>query len=338
MTDVTCVPLREVAGRVQLLVAAGIGGQQPAPHVETVPPADVLAVAQATIERYLQADASAWVALLDGWPRALLGAMLTTVTENDPGFTYLPPRYALSPVSAWHIAAAEDLCLLPALFEHVRRDARAHGIERVSVQVRAGDWTAGALWRSLGLRPDLVMAARHRPLPLPLPLPLAPPVSIRVARPGDEEALVRLAHEEQDFHAHHTASGTLADQPDAPTRREVDHWLAAHAGGAMPTLVAERDGRIVGCCSLSISELPEGAAGRRYYPARHGYIGLTSVTAPARGRGIGRALVRAALEEFAHRGIGPVMLHYVDDNPLSRVFWQRMGFAPFVETLTYRGP
>lgn len=36
---------------------------------------------------------------------------------------------------------------------------------------------------------------------------------------------------------------------------------------------------------------------------------------------------------FADRGPGDALLHYVDDNELSRPFWSRRSFAPLVVTL-----
>lgn len=323
--------LDDVADRAELLVAAGIGGQQPSPYTGPAPSFDAAAAGRAVIKRYRQEDASAWVALVDGQPQAFLGATLRIVTEEDSEFTYLPPRFALSPVSASAVAGAEHVALLPGLFERVSRDALDRGIDRVSIQVRCGDWALGSLWRSLGFHSDLVLAARHGSAPLALRAGSL--ATIRPAHAGDEDALIALAHEEQNYHARHTSTGTVADQPDGPTRREVAHWLAA-VDGRPPTFVAELEGQVRACCALDLVELPKESPGRRYYPARYGYIGLTSVTADVRGQGIGSALVGAALGEFARREIDPVLLHYVDDNNLSRPFWQHAGFAPFIETLT----
>lgn len=42
---------------------------------------------------------------------------------------------------------------------------------------------------------------------------------------------------------------------------------------------------------------------------------------------------QSPLPWFADRGLDDVLLHYVDDNVLSRLFWSRRGFAPLVVTL-----
>lgn len=78
---------------------------------------------------------------------------------------------------------------------------------------------------------------------------------------------------------------------------------------------------------------PPGTARASYLPGTHGYLALVNVDESARGRGVGRALTAAALRWFAEHDIEAVMLHYIDDNPLSRPFWSRMGFAPVAETL-----
>lgn len=78
---------------------------------------------------------------------------------------------------------------------------------------------------------------------------------------------------------------------------------------------------------------PPDTARSVYLPDPHGYISLNSVDESARGRGVGRSLTAAALRLFADRGIEAVLLHYIDDNPLSRLFWNLMGFAPVAEIL-----
>jgi GNAT superfamily N-acetyltransferase len=62
-----------------------------------------------------------------------------------------------------------------------------------------------------------------------------------------------------------------------------------------------------------------------------GYIGLTSVTATARGAGIGRTLVGALMGWFAERDVETAFLHYVADNALSAPFWTGLGFARHIE-------
>ena len=156
---------------------------------------------------------------------------------------------------------------------------------------------------------------------------------VRIADGQDVDALIELSRQEQDFHARHTRTGTVLDQSPAATRRTVLSWLAADASA--PTLVAQEpaSGAVLGCSALMVLAAPPDTARALYLPDPHGYIGLTCVDQSARGRGVGRALTAAALRLFADRGIEAVLLHYIDDNPLSRPFWNRMGFAPVVEIL-----
>jgi GNAT superfamily N-acetyltransferase len=56
------------------------------------------------------------------------------------------------------------------------------------------------------------------------------------------------------------------------------------------------------------------------------------VDAAARGRGVGSALIAAALDEAPRRGAGEVRVDVVDSNARARALYERWGFAPAVET------
>lgn len=86
--------------------------------------------------------------------------------------------------------------------------------------------------------------------------------------------------------------------------------------------VAEEAGRVVGA-------ILTGHDGRR------GYISHTAVAGTQRRRGVGRALVEAALAALRDERISKVNLVVFARNAAGNAFWERMGFTTR-EDLTYR--
>ena len=86
--------------------------------------------------------------------------------------------------------------------------------------------------------------------------------------------------------------------------------------------VAAEDGRIVGV-------IMAGHDGRR------GYIYHTAVDESMRGRGVGRALVNAALDALKACGITKAALVAFERNETGNAFWERMGFSER-QDLVYR--
>lgn len=335
MTGTVTIQRITTAGDEPLALAArSLDAQPPTPLLDPAARIDPSVAARSALHRYIEGEdrTSGWAALgADGTARALLCAVLEVTDEDHPSFTYAPPRYAQVALSGWHVATASDAEQhLPTLVTHLAADARPLGITRLMVQTRPHDWIGGALWRSLGLQPDNVLAGRRTTPDLD---PGDGDVHIRPIEPGDEPALVSLSMEEHEYHAAHTNTGTRSNQPIEPTLRNIREWLAVVGRPGALLAVDRGRGEPLGCMALHVIDLPEGSPGLAYYPPRYGYIGLTSVTQKARGRGLGRALTSRALAEFTDLGLEHVMLHYIDDNQLSRPFWTRVGFSPHVVTL-----
>ncbi|HEY76345.1 MAG TPA: GNAT family N-acetyltransferase [Thermoflexia bacterium] len=80
--------------------------------------------------------------------------------------------------------------------------------------------------------------------------------------------------------------------------------------------------RVVGNISLRRAAFPGGWM-----------IGNVAVHPDWRGRGIGRALVEAALETVGRRGGAWVGLEVRDDNPVARRLYERLGFEPVGTTV-----
>lgn len=96
-----------------------------------------------------------------------------------------------------------------------------------------------------------------------------------------------------------------ADSPEA-----IGRYLARNPG---LSLVAESDGRLVGCLLC-------GHDGRR------GYLHHVVVTPAYRGQGVGRALVGQALDGLAAEGIAKTHIDVFADNAAALAFWQRIGW------------
>jgi GNAT superfamily N-acetyltransferase len=97
---------------------------------------------------------------------------------------------------------------------------------------------------------------------------------------------------------------------------------ALHEGGAVH-LVATLDGHDVGLLTIELtSPVP------RLCPDGQPYIGPTATLPGARGRGVGHALVDAALTWAYDHGYQWISVDFDTANPLSRPFWLNAGFRP----------
>jgi GNAT superfamily N-acetyltransferase len=142
-----------------------------------------------------------------------------------------------------------------------------------------------------------------------------PNVAIRAAGPADAGALARLRFE---FRA---SVGTAVEGEDDFVVR-CTAWMAARLTNSDGWLawIAEEGGRAGGCVWLClIGKLPNPVE----EPEWHGYVSSLFVQSPLRGRGTGTALLEAALDECARRGVDAIILW---PTPESRGLYERHGF------------
>ncbi len=103
----------------------------------------------------------------------------------------------------------------------------------------------------------------------------------------------------------------FAPSQSRPLADLVAEHLALHENGAVH-LVATVDGRDVGLLTVELaSPVP------RLCPDRQPYIGPTATLPEARGRGVGRALVDAALTWAYVQGYQWISVDFDTANPLS---------------------
>ncbi|WP_395573768.1 GNAT family N-acetyltransferase [Streptomyces sp. BK79] len=135
-----------------------------------------------------------------------------------------------------------------------------------------------------------------------------PAPHIRRARPEDEQPLRRLDRDTWSYlHAVSPPPG-----PDDPFFRDTS--------GPDDHLVAELDGAVVGYVRLGF---PTGLASNAHVRQIRGL----AVAGAARGEGVGRALVRAAVEEARRLGARRITLRVLGPNTAARRLYESEGFV-----------
>ena len=126
---------------------------------------------------------------------------------------------------------------------------------------------------------------------------------IRRAREGDAAALVLLIGQL----GYHAGAGEV-----------VERLIAMEAEGRV-VLVAELDGRVVGCLSTSVMRV-------LHRPAPVGRISMMVVDEALRSRGIGAALVRAAEDALAAQGCYMVEVTSHQRRTEAHRFYEQLGY------------
>ena len=144
-------------------------------------------------------------------------------------------------------------------------------------------------------------------------------VAVRVAGAEHLDTVARLALVEIQ---HRSAPPMFAPSHAPPLADLIAEHRALHEGGAVH-LVATLDGHDVGLLTIELtSPVP------RLCPDGQPYIGPTATLPGARGRGVGHALVDAALTWAYDHGHQWISVDFDTANPLSRPFWLNAGFRP----------
>jgi GNAT superfamily N-acetyltransferase len=146
-----------------------------------------------------------------------------------------------------------------------------------------------------------------------------PDVDIRIGTAADLDAIAALSHVELSHRS--TAPIYTPPLPNTPTDTRNRHARLLDAGAVH--FLASIDGDDVGLLTVEwTSPVP------RLCPNGQPYIGPTATHPSARGRGVGHALVHAALDWAHSHGYDTVSVDFDSPNPLSRPFWMGLGFQP----------
>ena len=152
---------------------------------------------------------------------------------------------------------------------------------------------------------------------------------IRVARVADLDTLARMWEELEKYHV------DLGGPEYCLARGWREDWkrfARQHIGRKdRLCLAAEGDGRVVGFLLGAILQRPKVFERRTY-----GHIYDVFVDAGLRNRGVGQALVTAAMGWFRSRRVDRVDLYTHAKNELGLRFWKSMGFETTVPILDRR--
>ncbi len=154
------------------------------------------------------------------------------------------------------------------------------------------------------------------------------PLDLRVhpAKPEDLPELIRLWRELIGF------DETLGGQDfrlAAGTPGKWEKHLRSFLGkGSRIAYVAQAGGTSVGFLLASLEQPPGIFMERKY-----GHVSAVYVQEPYRGKGVGRALVAAALGWFDGKRVSRVRVATDAKNGLSVEFWKKLGFQTTVLTM-----
>jgi len=152
---------------------------------------------------------------------------------------------------------------------------------------------------------------------------------IRVARVADLDALARMWEELEKYHVD---LGGPEYRLARGWKEDWERFTRQHIGRKdRLCLAAEIDGVAVGFLLGAILQRPKVFERRRY-----GHVYDVFVDASHRNRGVGEALVNAAMGWFRTRRVDRVELYTHARNELGLRFWKKMGFETTVHILDRR--
>jgi ribosomal protein S18 acetylase RimI-like enzyme len=150
----------------------------------------------------------------------------------------------------------------------------------------------------------------------------------RAAEARDLEAVAALWQALVELHGRLDFRLASAPRAAAEWQRVAARQLADPQAAL---LVWEEAGALLGFCAARVVQAPPGLA-------EHARCEIDELFVPsaARRRGIGRALVEAALGWGAARGAGQVLVRVAARNAEGQAFWRALGFGDFVDVLARR--
>lgn len=159
--------------------------------------------------------------------------------------------------------------------------------------------------------------------------PIEAIIKIREATESDTPTILRLWRDLMDYNAERDPHFTRADDGDTV----FENWLSqVRESEDGLVLVAEEDSAVIGYLLATETSKP-GV----FIDPRMGMISDISVFGGDRRRGVGINLVKSAVYWFKERGVERIECHVSLFNETARGFWRAVGFAPYMETLYFKG-
>lgn len=149
--------------------------------------------------------------------------------------------------------------------------------------------------------------------------------TIRIATLADLDQIVVLWREMMDFHCELDPKFAMREEAPVNFRK---HAAESMADPKHRFFVAEVDGNLAGFCQAALAEYPPV-----FVLTHYGHIMAITVAEPYRRSGIGHVLLEAALQWFREKKITRVEASIATRNPVSRAFWTKESFNPYMEQL-----
>jgi GNAT superfamily N-acetyltransferase len=260
----------------------------------------------AALQRLRDADHRGLVAAADGRTVAVIAA---AAGENATG------RYARLPAEGF--AADPDLAdptrVLAAAFGDLAAPLIADGVLRHYL-VHTALPNLGEALSNLGFGRDGAYGVQPA-----VARPGTSAVAVRIAGAENLDTIARLALVE----IRHRSTAPMFAPYGEPLLAELAATHNALRDSGAVHLLATLGRRDVGLLTIELtSPVP------RLCPDGQPYIGPTATLPDARGQGVGRALVDAALTWAHDHDYTSISVDFATANPLSRPFWLRAGFRP----------
>jgi ribosomal protein S18 acetylase RimI-like enzyme len=185
---------------------------------------------------------------------------------------------------------------------------------------------------------DSEMALRSLEPLSPSKRPISSKLQARLAQPKDEDALVRLHHEELAFHTPYTPFVRLVPALEQAIRERLAQAWAGRSvqDGAPLVVVIEEEQEVVAMAENELLVVKDAGGFGLVPPGRFAYLNNVSVSEKGRGQGIGRMLVEEVFKAFRPYQIDAYLLWYSSENPRASGFWPHMGFRPLWKTYQRR--
>lgn len=148
-------------------------------------------------------------------------------------------------------------------------------------------------------------------------------ITVRMAQAGDVPTLARLRMANAERHAGLDPSGHRLPEAGA-VRRYFEELLSDPAGDGILILVAEVSGTVAGMTEVVMMPAPPDH--QILAPRRLAQV-HTVVLEDYRGKGIGKALVTAAEQYAAQRGVSRLLAPILAPNTQAIGFYSQAGFG-----------